>query len=145
MNQSQYEVLEEKILTGYARIPYMPLRLEALRHTLRVVDMISLLDTDTDLWDRRSAALLHDTGRFLKNSPRHATASARLAEELLPDKPEIAAAIRVHSEKDRVHGALAEDLKDADVLARWLDDPASFAHPRLQAALKRLKSAVCAG
>ncbi|WP_297565193.1 hypothetical protein [uncultured Faecalibaculum sp.] len=69
MNQSQYEVLEEKILTGYARIPYMPLRLEALRHTLRVVDMISLLDTDTDLWDRRSAALLHDTGRFLKNSP----------------------------------------------------------------------------
>ena len=77
MNQSQYEVLEEKILTGYARIPYMPLRLEALRHTLRVVDMISLLDTDTDLWDRRSAALLHDTGRFLKNSPRHAAASAR--------------------------------------------------------------------
>ncbi|WP_297565191.1 hypothetical protein [uncultured Faecalibaculum sp.] len=44
-----------------------------------------------------------------------------------------------------MHGALAEDLKDADVLARWLDDPASFAHPRLQAALKRLKSAVCAG
>ena len=138
MNQSQYEALEEQILDRYSRIASLPMRLEALRHTLKVIDMISLLDTKTGLWDRRTAALLHDTGKFLKNSPNHARASAILAEELLPDEPEIAEAILHHSEKDRIHSPLAEDLKDADILARWLDDPEHYDRWRLQAARSRL-------
>ncbi|WP_288081555.1 hypothetical protein, partial [Faecalibaculum rodentium] len=75
MNQSQYEALEEQILDAFAALSHPVLRREALRHTMRVIDMISLLHTDTPLWDRRTAALLHDTGKYLKNSPQHARTS----------------------------------------------------------------------
>ena len=92
MNQSQYEALEEQILDAFAALLHPVLRQEALRHTMRVIDMISLLHTDTPLWDRRTAALLHDTGKYLKNSPQHARTSAILCEQLrrkLDDKVEL--------------------------------------------------------
>lgn len=141
MNQSQYEALEEQILDAFAALLHPVLRREGMRHTMRVIDMISLLHTDTPLWDRRTAALLHDTGKYLKNSPQHARTSAILCEQLLPEESGIAEAILHHSEKDRIHSPLAEDLKDADVLARWLDDPNRYQHPRLVTARNRLRAA----
>lgn len=133
----EFDSLKNDILSRYAAIAYLPLRLEAMEHTLGVIHAISLLHTDTDLTERRTAALLHDTGRFLFNQADHARASAAYALELGLPEP-VVSAIAVHSKKERIDSLLAEDLKDADVIARWLADPA-YEHPRLTAALARLQ------
>lgn len=130
-----YQELKKTILSRYSSISYLPLRLEALEHTLGVMDAISLLNTDTDLTERKMGALLHDTGRFLFNRADHAKCSADYAASLqMPEA--VVAAIACHSKKERTDSPLAEDLKDADVIARWLADP-SYEHPRLSAALRR--------
>lgn len=138
MNKTECLRLEEELLSTYAALSWLPLRLEAVSHTLHVLDMISVLDTDTSLWDRRACAVLHDYGRYVKNSPHHARISAEEASRRYPEETNLADAIRCHSRKDRIDSPLAEDLKDADVLARWLEDPEGYRHPRLQNALKRI-------
>lgn len=138
MNKIECLRLEEELLNTYAALAWQPLRLEAVSHTLRVLDMISVLETDTSLWDRRACAVLHDFGRYIRNSPHHALASAEEALRRYPQETGLADAIRCHSRKNRIDSPLAEDLKDADVLARWLEDPEGYSHPRLQNALQRI-------
>lgn len=80
------------------------------------------------------AALLHDISQYTQNVPHstHAQASARYADNLLRNSgyftaeeiQQIVHAIAVHSDKHtQIDGALAEILKDADVLQKYLYDP----------------------
>lgn len=95
------------------------------------------------------AALLHDYARFARNQ-NHARLSAAYARTILEETGEfspaeigvICQAISCHSAKERVDGPLAETLKDADVLAAWMEDPASVQSPgrveRLEALFAQL-------
>ena len=131
-----FEKLKDELFSQYAQIACLPLRTEALVHTTAVLCAIELLDTQTDINSRRYAALLHDVGRYLYNAPDHAKRSAQFAESLGMDSDIVSAIARHPRKKEADELPLAEDLKDADVLARWLVDP-TYTHERLEAAKLR--------
>lgn len=129
------ELSQESILLEYCTIAWRPLALEAMLHTIQVMDCMALLYPGEE---GRWAALLHDYARFRLNAGHdHAAASARFARTYLeqagvsPDAVDrICHAIARHSAKDQMDDAFCEALKDADVFARYLSDP-GYAHPRL--------------
>lgn len=134
----RYQALAEKVYENYASINWLPLRMEALLHTQRVIDAIALQQTDLDLELRMTAALLHDYARFMNNiTKQHGPESAKLVKPMLEEAgytyeevKDICDAIACHSHKKRIDSPLAESLKDADIMARWLEDP-SYEHARL--------------
>jgi len=93
------------------------------------------------------AGMLHDVAAYETGEEEdHAARSAERARELLTDLGGFAAeeigaivrAIACHSEKGSIDTAFAELLKDADVLQRYLYDPAVPAHPRHRVRRDRL-------
>lgn len=148
-----YEKLESDIFDEYSRIVWLPMRQEATLHTFRTVDAISILCPKEEIMLARTAALLHDYGKYKFNKVKdHAALSASLAKEILPlydyteeETKYICDVISHHSDKREVHDRLSEDLKDADVLARWLEAPTLYDHFRLPAILKRIESASLPG
>lgn len=149
MNQNQMrrlQELKEGILDQYEKIHYLPLKKEAINHTLGVESWMEILCQKRKLpcLAARAAALLHDCARFLDNaSPKdHAKAGAIRARKILEEAswPEeeielITRAIRHHSDKGYEDDPLDEALKDADTLARFMDNPLEEISPKR---LKRL-------
>ena len=85
--------------------------------------------------------MLHDIATYRSGDPtNHAARSAVEAAALLKETgqfsqeeiEQICQAISTHSAKDQIDGALAELLKDADVLQHDLYNPAQYKHPDLQ-------------
>lgn len=128
-----YWRLQPIVLEQLERIHTPALRRQGIIHTLGVVDAISLiaakrgLDMDTC----RCTALLHDIAQYTLNCAHreHAAKGAQLAAALLEKQSvtkeksmTICHAIARHSEKQRVHDAYSEALKDADVFAHWLQE-----------------------
>lgn len=128
------EQIKVTILDEYTRIHWPPLRLEALDHTLGVFHAALLLarkrGVDAEL--AAAAALLHDYAKFaLNQSGQHAQKGAVAARRILEESQafesdqieQICRAIGRHSDKDRIDDPLDEVLKDADVLARAMEQP----------------------
>lgn len=126
--------LKERLLDEFGTIQYRPLKREAVNHTLGVESWMEILCQKRDLpaLSCRAAALLHDCARFLDNASArdHARKGAIRAEKLLselgwPDEEieTIVQAVGHHSDKDYKDDPIDEALKDADVLARFMDNP----------------------
>ena len=97
------------------------------------------------------AGMLHDISTYKTGDMTdHTNRSSKLAGEILTassvftpsDIKLICEAIRLHDEKDSIHGPLDEVLKDADVVQHYLYNPVLRAnkpkHPRLVASLGEL-------
>lgn len=136
--------LESIVFEKYNSLYNPALRMAAVSHTIRVMDAMMLVNPSENA---RAAALLHDLARYTENvgkghGPRSAVLACALLKECGFDEESIQAvtsAIACHSKKRQTDCALAEDLKDADVLARWLEDPACT-HFRMESALARIKA-----
>lgn len=129
----RYQQLKSQILSSYCSIKQSTLREEAITHTLSVIDMSLLLAHHRQLNDEWSAcaALLHDLSIYLYNTGHlgHAQKSAQYAQPFLTESgfqqeeiDVILQAIANHSRKDQRDDPYSEVLKDADLLARSLQE-----------------------
>ena len=111
------------------------LKVAALTHTASVDLSITFIAMarGTNLERAKVAALFHDYAQFIDNCPhsQHAKLSSLHAYKYLKESglfktteiDDITYAIRQHSKKESFDSPLCEALKDADVLARFLENP----------------------
>ena len=115
----RYEKVKEYVYGQYAKIYNEDLKIAALTHTASVDLSITFIAMarGTNLERAKVAALFHDYAQFVDNCPhsQHAKLSSLHAY--------ITYAIRQHSKKESFDSPLCEALKDADVLARFLENP----------------------
>lgn len=125
-----------------------------MTHTSAVVNnstfLATILNEDIELC--KIAALLHDYSLFYENTlpKNHGEQSSLFAKNFLSSTSlfseeeiqKITNAISVHSDKEHVHSSFDEILKDADLLAKYLVDPAQelkdYEKKRLEDAFKKL-------
>ena len=131
----KYEVVKNYVYGQYAKIAYEPLKSAAYSHTAMVDASITMLAMARNLRVERAkiAAIFHDYAQFVDNCPhaRHAELSAIYCHNYLEQTglfkmieiDDICFAISQHSKKDEYDNALCEALKDADVMARFLENP----------------------
>lgn len=151
----RYQKLRSMVLPQLCAVRLEALREEALTHTMSVVDAAVLLacrrKEDQELC--ASAALLHDLSIYVYNSAHrtHAAKSAEIAVNYLQkagfvpkEIEQIKTAIARHSDKAHYHDPFCEILKDADILARFLQDQVvpreDVRRIRLAAVMKQLNS-----
>lgn len=151
----RYQKLRSMVLPQLCAVRLEALREEALTHTMSVVDAAVLLacrrKEDQELC--ASAALLHDLSIYVYNSAHrtHAAKSAEIAVNYLQQAgfvpkeiEQIKTAIARHSDKAHYHDPFCEILKDADILARFLQDQVvpreDVRRIRLAAVMKELNS-----
>lgn len=129
----RYLSLRTSILSQFTSIQLPALREEAITHTLAVCDACIILAKHRHLDDELCAvaALLHDIAIFIYNCPHlgHAEKSAKYAKAYLQSTDfsanecqTILKAIQSHSDKEKKGDPISECLKDADILARYLQD-----------------------
>lgn len=131
----RYEKVKEYVYSQYAKIYNENLRIMAITHTNSVDMAITLLSMarGTNLERAKIAALFHDFAKYIDNCPdsQHAKLSSLHAHKYLKETglfkvieiDDIAYAISRHSKKSSFDSPLCETLKDADVLARFLENP----------------------
>lgn len=131
----RYEQVKAYIYSQYAQIYNENLKVAALTHTNSVDMSITLIAMarGTNLERAKIAALFHDYAKFIDNCPddQHARLSSLHAYKYLKESglfktteiDDITYAIGQHSNKDQFDSPLCEALKDADVLARFLENP----------------------
>lgn len=131
----RYEFVKDYVYSQYAKIEYEPLRIAALTHTAMVDNCITFLAISRGIKPEKAkiAALLHDYAQFIENCPhsKHARLSSIYAHKYLTETKmfkvneidDICFAIGQHSKKDIYDSPLCELLKDADILARFLENP----------------------
>lgn len=135
INMNRYEIVKDFVYSKYAKITYEPLRIAAITHTSGVDTCITFLAISRGIKPEKAkiAALLHDYAQFVENCPhaQHASLSSIFAHKYLKETglfkvneiDDICFAISEHSKKDQYDSPLCELLKDADVLARFLENP----------------------
>lgn len=134
---NRLDELKETVYTGFSKIAWFPMQMEAWQHTVTVVTLCGLLAEKRQQSPElaMAAGLLHDISKFLANDPiDHAAKSAIMADEILRESRSftpaeieaITTAIEHHSQKKQIDAPLDEILKDADVLARAICDPAGL-------------------
>ncbi|MGN1276902.1 MAG: HD domain-containing protein [Floccifex sp.] len=131
----KYEVVKDYVYSQFAKISYEPLKTAAYTHTAMVDASITLLAISRNIRVERAkiCALLHDYAQFVDNCPhdQHAKLSSLYAYKYLKSTElfkvneidDICFAIQMHSHKEQFDSPLCEVLKDADVLARFLENP----------------------
>ena len=131
----RYEKVKEYVYSQYAKIYNEDLKIAALTHTASVDLSITFIAMarGTNLERAKVAALFHDYAQFIDNCPhaQHAKLSSLHAYKYLKECglfktteiDDITYAIRQHSKKESFDSPLCEALKDADVLARFLENP----------------------
>lgn len=151
----RYEEARNYVYGEYQKIFNPVIHQAAFTHTSSVDNFITLLaiSRDVDVELAKICALFHDFAKFADNCPAkdHARLSSLHAHKYLvstktfsiADIDEICYAINQHSDKDRVDSPLAECLKDADVMARFVEDPLKEMSPsrkeRMFAAVRDLQ------
>lgn len=132
---TKYETVKEYVYSCFSKIHYEPMRIAAFTHTDSVDTCITLLaiSRNIPIESAKITALFHDFAQYTQNCSHeeHARLSSILASKYLESTglfkqaqiDEITWAIAHHSEKDQYHTPLCEALKDADVLARFLENP----------------------
>lgn len=131
----RYELVKDYVYSKFAKIQYEPLRIAAISHTSSVDTCITFLAISRGIKPEKAkiAALLHDYAQFIDNCPhdQHAKLSSIYAHKYLSETKmfkvneidDICFAISQHSKKEIYDSPLCELLKDADVLARFLENP----------------------
>lgn len=131
----RYEVVKEHVYKEFAKIYDENLRIVAMTHTNSVDFAITMLamSRGTNLERAKVAALFHDYAQFVDNCPhsQHARLSSLHAYKYLKETglfkiteiDDITYAISRHSNKEHFDSPLCETLKDADLLARFIEDP----------------------
>lgn len=131
----RYEKVKDYVYSQYGKISYEPMRTAAYTHTAMVDASITLIAMARNIRLERAkiAAIFHDYAQFVDNCPhsRHAELSSIYCHNYLEQTgdfkmieiDDICFAISQHSKKDEYDNALCEALKDADVLARFLEHP----------------------
>lgn len=131
----RYEKVKSYVYSKYAKIAYEPIRTAAYTHTAMVDASITLIAMARNIRLERAkiAAIFHDFAQFVDNCPhaRHAELSSIYCHNYLESTNEfqmieiddICFAISQHSKKDEYDNALCEALKDADIMARFLENP----------------------
>ncbi len=131
----RYEKVKDYVYTQYAKIYNDNLKIAALTHTNGVDLAITLIAMarGTNLERAKVAALFHDYAKYIDNCPdnQHAKLSSLHAYKYLKESglfktteiDDITYAIRQHSNKDSFDSPLCEALKDADVFARFMENP----------------------
>ncbi len=134
-NLKRYQVVKDYVYSEYAKIYNESIRIAAITHTSSVDTCITLLSMtrNEDLELAKVAALLHDFAQYKQNCSHdeHARLSSIMASNYLAETKlfkqgeidDIAYAIAQHSKKEEYHSPLAELLKDADLLARFFENP----------------------
>ena len=131
----RYEKCKEYVYANFSKIAYEPVRVAAFIHTNSVDNAITLLAISRGLKLElaRIAALFHDYSQYVENCPHqdHARLSTLHANQYLKSTnlfktteiDDICFAIAQHSHKTSYDSPLCEALKDADVFARFLENP----------------------
>lgn len=131
----RYELVKDYVYSKFAEIQYEPLRIAAISHTASVDTCITFLAISRGIKPEKAkiAALFHDYAQFIDNCPhtQHAKLSSIYAHKYLSETKmfkvneidDICFAIGQHSKKEIYDSPLCELLKDADVLARFLENP----------------------
>lgn len=135
MSLERYNHVRDHVYGAYHKINNELLRTAASTHTAGVDNCITLLaiSRGLPLELAKIAALLHDFAQYTQNCPHkdHARLSSLYAHNYLESTElfkmreidEIGYMIGQHSYKNDIDSPMCELLKDADVLARFLDDP----------------------
>lgn len=131
----RYEIVKEYVYDEFNKIYNVPLKTKAFTHTNSVDNCITLLaiSRNMDVECAKIAALFHDYAQFVDNCPhsQHAKLSSLHAHNYLDslhlfkvfEIDDICFAIGEHSKKNQYDSPMCELLKDADVLASFLEDP----------------------
>ena len=131
----KYEIVKDYVYSQYSKISYEPLKTAAYTHTAMVDASITLLAISRNIRIERAkiCALFHDYAQYIDNCAHseHARLSSLHAHQYLTQAKEfkvyevddICFAIAQHSKKEIFDSPLCELLKDADILARFLEDP----------------------
>lgn len=112
---------------------------KAYFHSIQVAQIAMMLANERNLDLELSAiiGLFHDYAQFIRlNSFNHALYSSEMVSDLLQqynfnddEINIIVTAIKNHSNKDRIHDAYSELIKDADLLVKYYDDPSTIFKP----------------
>lgn len=131
----RYQFVKDHVYGSFQKIDNEMLRTTAMTHTNSVDNCITLLaiSRGLSLELAKIAALLHDFAQYTQNCPHkdHARLSALYAHQFLENSKkfkmreidEITYMIGQHSYKNHIDSPMCELLKDADVLARFMEDP----------------------
>ncbi len=131
----RYNKVKNYVYEQFSKINYEPLKTAAYTHTAMVDASITLIAIARNIRLERAkiAALFHDYAQFVDNCPHsvHAQLSSTYCHNYLESTndfqmieiDDICYAISQHSNKDKYDSALCEALKDADILARFLENP----------------------
>ncbi len=139
LKQIFYQNIEEKCYGIYKE--------KAFFHSLQVCSLCKkmALEQHLDLEIAGIMGLFHDYSQFIYHSSfQHAQHSATLLEDLLnktsldsSKQHIILTAIKNHSNKERTDDIYSELLKDADVLAQYLEEPDMVMKESYQYRLKK--------
>ena len=131
----RYETVKDYIYGEYNKIYNPNLRTAAFTHTNSVDTCITMLaiSRGINVECAKVAALFHDFAQFMDNCPhnQHAKLSSLHAHQYLEasklfkirEIDDICFAIARHSEKKQFDSPMCEALKDADILADFLENP----------------------
>ncbi|MGI6510846.1 MAG: HD domain-containing protein [Catenisphaera adipataccumulans] len=134
-NFDRYETVREYVYGEYSKIGSRAFRVAAITHTSAVDTCITLLamSRNSKIEKAKIAALLHDFAQYTQNCAHseHARLSSILAHKYLSSThlfkvyeiDDICYAIAQHSHKESYDSPLCELLKDADIMARFLENP----------------------
>jgi uncharacterized protein len=133
-----YQTIEEKTHGIYKQRAYF--------HSLAVSSLCQKLALERGLNIELAAiiGLFHDYAQFIHHSSfEHAKRSSEMLASLLnefndSEKQIILNAIALHSHKEHIDDEYSELLKDADVLAQYLNEPDIILKTASQMRLKRL-------
>lgn len=132
---NRVSIVRDFVYTKYANIYNQNIRTVALTHTSAVLNNVTLLSKkrNEDVELAQIAALLHDYSQFYEGAlPKmHAQKGSEFAKTYLDslslftseEIEKIVFCISVHSQKESIHSSFDEVLKDADLLAKYLENP----------------------
>ena len=126
-----YKTLEKSTSGIYKQKAYF--------HSIQVAQIMMTLSKERELDLELSAiiGLFHDYAQFIRlSSFNHAKFSSEMVFDILQQYAFtddeiniIVTAIKNHSDKDVIHDAYSEMIKDADLLVKYYDDPQTIFKP----------------
>lgn len=142
-----YEELKQIFYTNIEEKCHGIYKQKAYFHSLQVCSLCKKLALEKNL-DIEVAAIMglfHDYSQFINHSSfNHALRSSEMLDKLISqtsmDKDKqviIINAIQNHSQKEKKHDEYSEILKDADVLAQYLEEPDMIMKESYQERLKK--------
>ena len=143
----RYTLLKEHFFKTLEKSTAGIYKQKAYFHSIQVAQISMLLAGERHLDLELSAiiGLFHDYSQFIRlSSFNHAKYSSEMVEELLAQYPFseeeiniIVTAIKNHSDKEQIHDEYSELIKDADLLVKYYDDPATVFKPIEEKRIKK--------